>query len=79
MQLDPDDLRRFAARDWEAPARLARKERARMPVEQKIALAVELYEAAAALGPHDAARRADYEAHVRLNELMKRAANVGAR
>nr|MBA2319878.1 hypothetical protein [Deltaproteobacteria bacterium] len=81
-RLDPADLRAYAARDWGAPERLARAHRARQPVEQKVAIAVALYEAARATlpgWPDEATRRADLAAHVRLRALLDRAAHVGAR
>lgn len=81
-RLDPDDLRRYARRDWEAPARLARQDRARQPIEVKVRLAIELYEAARATRPcwpDTATRQADFEAHCRVRALLDRAAHVGAR
>ena len=81
-RLDPDDLRRYAQRDWGAPERLARLSRARLPVEEKVRIAIALYEAAKATTPgwpDEATRRADFEAHLRLKALLDRAAHVGAR
>ncbi len=80
-RLDPDELRAYARRDWGAPERMSRARRAAMPVAQKVALAVALYEAARrSLAPadHEAARRADLEHHLRLRALLDRAARVGA-
>ncbi len=81
-RLDPDELRRFARRDWGAPARLSRAIRAAMPVEDKVRLAISLYESARALRPDwpdDSTRLADLRAHRRMRELLNRAAHVGAR
>lgn len=81
-RLDPDDLRAYANRDWRAPERLARAERARLPLEQKVRLAIELYEAARATRPDwpdEATRRADLESHLQVRALLDRAADVGAR
>ncbi len=80
-RLDPEDLRRYARRDWGAPERLARRQRALQPVEVKVRLAIELYEAARATRPgwpDTATRLADFEAHCRLRALLDRAAHVGA-
>jgi hypothetical protein len=80
MHLDPEDLRRFARRDWGAPARLSRKQRVERPVAEKIAMAIELYEAARATRPgwpDHADRRRDLEMHIRLKSLLRRAAHVG--
>ncbi len=81
-KLDPADLVAYARRDWAAPERLARAARARQPIEQKVRLSIELYEAARATNPgwpDEATRRADFEHHVRLKELMDAASDVGAR
>lgn len=81
-RLDPEDLRRFAQRDWLAPERLARRERANLPPAERVRLAIELYEAAKATNPgwpNEATRRADFEAHLRLKGLLDQAADVGAR
>jgi hypothetical protein len=81
-RLPLEDLRRYARRDWGLVERLARRERARLPIEQKVRLAIELYEAAKATRPEwpdDATRRADLEAHRRLKSLLERAPDVGAR
>ena len=80
--LDPSDLRAYAQRDWAAPERLARCARARQPVQEKVRIAIELYEAARAMQPgwpDDDARRADFENHLRVKALLARAAHVGAR
>ena len=80
-RLDPAELRSYAARDWSAPERLARRERALLPVAEKVRIAIELYEAARATRPDwpdEATRRADFEAHLRLRALLDRAAHVGA-
>lgn len=82
MRLDPDDLRRYANRDWGAPERLARGERAALPVSEKVALAVALYEAARNANPgwpDDADRRRDLASHIELRSRLRRAADVGAR
>ncbi|MCK6505073.1 hypothetical protein L6R53_17020 [Myxococcota bacterium] len=81
-RIDPADLRRYAQRDWEAPARLARAERAAQPVEDKVRIAIALYEAAKRTRPEwptDADRREDLEHHLRLCALLARAAHVGRR
>lgn len=81
-QLDPDELRAYAARDWSAPERLARRERSQRPVNEKVALAIELYEAARATRPgwpDEATRRADLAHHLRMCELLRRAGDVGPR
>lgn len=79
---DDDDLRAYAGRDWEAPARLARRERARLPIEQKLRLAEDLWKAAREARPgwpDEATRRADLAAHRRLRALLDRASDVGRR
>jgi hypothetical protein len=81
-RLDASELRAYAARDWAAPERLARAERAAQSVEQKVRIAIELYEAACATRPDwpdEATRRADFADHLRLKALLDRAAHVGAR
>jgi len=81
-RLDAADLRSYAQRDWGAPERLARRRRARLPVAERVRLAIELYEAAKATNPgwpDEATRRADLDAHVRLKRLLREAADVGAR
>ena len=80
-RLDPDDLRRYARRDWGAPARLARRERARQPIAVKVQLAIELYEAARSTRPDwpdEKTRRLDLASHRRVAGLLRRAAHVGA-
>jgi hypothetical protein len=80
-RLRPEDLRRYAARDWQASERLARRVRARLPLAEKVRIAIELYEAARRMrqdSPDEATRRADFAAHVRLKALLERAADVGA-
>ena len=80
-KLDPADLRAYAGRDWAAPERLARRDRARMPVEHKVNLAIALYEAAKETQPgwpDEATRRADLAHHLRVKDLLRRAADVGA-
>ena len=80
--LDPAELRAYAARDWNAPERLARRERAHRPVEEKVRIAIELYEAMRRTRPDwpdEATRRADLENHLHLRHLLDRAADVGAR
>ena len=81
-RMNLDDLREYARRDWGAPARLARRQRATLPIEQKVRLAIELYEAARATRadwPDHATRRADLATHLRVRALLDRAAHVGAR
>ena len=81
-RLDPETLRRYAQRDWSAPERLARIHRARQPIDQKVNMAIELYEAARRTRPEwpdEATRRADFEAHLRLRALLDKAADVGTR
>ena len=41
-RLDVTELRNYAGRDWGMPERLARKRRARLPVEEKVRLAIDL-------------------------------------
>ncbi len=80
-RLDQEALRRYARRDWLAPARRARVERARLPIERKVQLAIELYEAARATSPgwpDEVTRRADLDNHLRLKAMLDRAAHVGA-
>ena len=80
--LDATELRSYASRDWGAPERLARKHRANLPVEQKVRLAVGLYEAARTTRPgwpSEAVRRADLATHLRVRALLSRAAHVGSR
>jgi hypothetical protein len=82
MKLDPADLRAYARRDWEAPERLARAERAQQPIEAKVAMAIDLYEATKRTRPSwpdEATRREDLATHVRVRNLLDRAARVGAR
>jgi hypothetical protein len=82
MKLDPATLRAYAARDWQAPERLARAGRARQPIADKVAIAIALYEAAKRTNPtwpDEATREADLAAHQRLRALLDRAAHVGAR
>ena len=80
--LDDADLRAYARRDWGVPARLARRERVRLPVERKVQLAVQLYEAARATRPDwpdEQIRRADLATHRRVRALLDRARHVGRR
>ena len=82
VRFDAEELRSYAGRDWGAPERLARAHRAKQPIEQKVRLAIELYEAARATRagwPSEADRRADFAAHRRLRALLDRAAHVGRR
>ncbi len=81
-RLDPAALRAYALRDWGAPERLARRLRAQQPIERKVRLAIELYEAARATRPgwpDEATRRADLESHMRVRALLDKATHVGAR
>ena len=53
-----------------------------LPVQQKIRLAIDLYEAARSTRPdwpNDAVRRADLAIHQRVRALLDRAAHVGRR
>ena len=64
------------------PERLARGRRARLPVEQKVRLAIDLYEAARSTRPEwptEAIRRDDLATHERVRALLDRAAHVGRR
>lgn len=81
-RFDAEELRSYAGRDWGAPERLARVDRVNLPVEQKVRLAINLYEAARATRadwPSEADRRADFAAHQRFRALLDRAAHVGRR
>lgn len=80
--LDPDDLRGYAARDWGAAERIARRRRANLPMDRKVRLAIELYESARATmpgWPDEATHRDDLAAHRHVRALLDRAAHVGAR
>jgi len=80
--LDHDELRSYAGRDWGLLERLARKQRTKLPVAQKVRLAIQLYEAARATRPEwpdEAVRRADLINHQRVRALLDRAAHVGRR
>ena len=81
-RLDADELRAYAARDWGAPERLARRARAALPTDEKVRIAIELYEATKAMcpdWPDEATRRADLRSHLRVRALLERASHVGAR
>ena len=81
-RLKATELREYAHRDWDAPARLARRHRTTQPVEHKVRVGIELYEAARATRgdwPDEATRHADLAHHRRVRELLDRAAHVGAR
>ena len=81
-RLDPDELRAYARRDWTIPERLARRDRAMLPVAERVRIAIALYEAARATTPSwpDAeTRRADFESHIRVKALLDRARDVGRR
>ena len=81
-RFDAEDLRSYARRDWDALERLARVDRVNLPVEQKVRLAIELYEAARIANPgwpSEADRRADFAAHLRVRALLDRAGHVGRR
>ena len=80
--LDLDELRNYASRDWGLSERLARKQRAKLPVAQRVRLAIDLYEAARTTRPEwpsEAIRRADLATHQRVRALLDRAAHVGRR
>ena len=60
-RFDAEELRSYAGRDWGAPERLARAHRVKQPIEQKVRLAIALYEAARNTNPgwpSEAVRRA---------------------
>lgn len=81
-KLNPSDLRAYAGRNWSITERLARTERAVMPVARRVEIGIALYEAARATRPgwpDDATRRADFETHLRVKKLLQRAAHVGTR
>lgn len=81
-KLDPTGLRAFVDRDWSVVAWATREARAALPTQQKVRIAIELYEAArrAVPGwPDDATRRADLAHHLRVRSLLDRAVHVGAR
>ena len=81
-RFDPSDLREYADRDWGMPERLSRRHWAKLPVAQKVRIAIELYEAARATRPgwpDEATRRADLANHLRVRALLDRAAHVGRR
>jgi hypothetical protein len=81
-RLDPDSKRTYAARDWGAPARLSLGERVRQPLELKVQIGVDLYEAAMALcggEAGEASRRADLATHERVHAMLLKAGHVGAR
>lgn len=81
-RIDPAELREYARRDWAAPERLARQDRANQSLARKIQLVVELYEAARALRPgwpDEETRRSDLQSHLRVRALLDDAAHVGAR
>ncbi|MEM9695892.1 MAG: hypothetical protein AAGA56_25335 [Myxococcota bacterium] len=80
--LDPDELRRYANRDWTAPERMARRARAAQSVAERVQIAIALYEAAKETRPgwpDEATRRADFEHHLEVKALLDRAGHVGAR
>lgn len=81
-RLDVTELRNYAGRDWGMPERLARKRRARLPVEEKVRLAIDLYEAARGTRPEwpsEAIRRADLATHQCIRALLDRASHVRRR
>ena len=81
-RLKATELREYARRDWGAPARLARRQRATLPVEHKVRLAIDLYEATRVTRPDwpdEATRRADLAHHRWVRALLDRAAHVRAR
>lgn len=81
-KLDPTGMRELVARDRSLPERLARRERARQPIEEKVRIAVALYEAARSARPDwpDArSREEDLANHRRLRALLDRASHVGRR
>ena len=82
MSLDPDELRAFAKRDWAAPEQLARRARSNQSVDLKVKIAIDLYECMRRTRPEwptEAQRREDMTMHLRLRELLDRAAHVGSR
>lgn len=81
-RFDPKDLREYARRDWGAPERLARRERAQQSIECRVAMAIQLYEAARATRPgwpDEDTRRRDLETHLKVRALLDRAPHVGTR
>ena len=82
VRFDAEELRSYAGRDWGAPERLARVHRVKQPIEQKVQLAIDLYEAVRNTNPgwpSEAVRRADLAAHRRVRALLDRASHVGRR
>ncbi len=80
--LEAANLREYAGRDWGIPERLARRRRARLPLAQKVRLAIDLYEALRATRPDwptEAVRRADLATHQRVRALLDAAAHVHRR
>ena len=79
---DAKVLRSYAGRDWGAPERLARAHRVKLQIEQKVRLAIDLYEAARNTRtgwPSEVVRHADFATHQRVRALLDRAAHVGRR
>ena len=78
-RLKAADLRKYAGRDWGLPARLARRDRAKLPVARRVRIAIDLYEAARATRPDwpsEAVRRDDLATHQRVRALLDAAAHV---
>lgn len=81
-RLDPEGLRSFARRDWQRVEWLSRQAHAAQSPEERIRLAISLYEGSRATRPgwpDDTERRADLESHLRMRHLLDRAAHVGTR
>ena len=81
-RFDAEELRSYARRDWGAAERFARTHRANQPIERKVQLAIDLYEAARTTRPDwpsEADRRADLATHRRVRALLDRADRVGRR
>lgn len=81
-RLQTADLREYAGRDWGMPEGLARRRRAGLPVEEKVRIAIGLYEAMRATRPDwptETVRRADLATHLRVRALLDAAAHVRRR
>lgn len=77
MKLDPDDLRAYARRDWDAPERLSRAARAAETVAQRVERSKQLYAAMRRTKPGwptKSDRLEDLRHHLRVKALLDRAA-----
>ena len=73
--LDPAQLRAYVERDWRTVGRLDLIARASQPIEVKMRLAMDLYEAARATvpgWPRDEDRAADLAHHVAVRTTLRR-------